>query len=48
MKNKVLITYASRTGFTGISVMMGVWKEGDHRDWKAIQKWSADLKKILV
>ncbi len=31
-----------------ISVLMGVWKEGDHRDWKAIQKWSADLKNILA
>lgn len=30
-----------------ISVMMGVWKEGDHRDWKAIHLWATDLKNIL-
>lgn len=26
-----------------LSVLMGVWKEGDHRDWKAIQTWAASL-----
>jgi menaquinone-dependent protoporphyrinogen IX oxidase len=26
-----------------LSVMMGVWTEGDHRDWKAIQTWAASL-----
>jgi menaquinone-dependent protoporphyrinogen oxidase len=26
-----------------ISVLFGVWKEGDHRDWDAIKVWSADL-----
>ena len=26
-----------------ISVMMGVWKEGDHRDWNAIRAWAASL-----
>ena len=26
-----------------MSVMMGVWKEGDHRDWKAIQSWASTL-----
>ncbi len=31
-----------------LSVMAGVWKEGDHRDWKAIQAWAEDLKPILV
>ncbi len=30
-----------------ISVMMGVWSEGDHRDWDAIRTWSADLKPLL-
>ena len=31
-----------------ISVMMGVWSEGDHRDWAAIRAWAADLKPILM
>jgi menaquinone-dependent protoporphyrinogen oxidase len=30
-----------------ISVAMGVWKEGDHRDWNAIRTWAASLKPVL-
>ena len=26
-----------------LSVLLGVWKEGDHRDWKAIEAWSEEL-----
>lgn len=26
-----------------ISVLAGVWKEGDHRDWDAIQTWAREL-----
>ncbi len=26
-----------------VSVMMGVWSEGDHRDWKAIHAWAMSL-----
>ena len=26
-----------------ISVMTGVWKEGDHRDWEAIRQWADAL-----
>lgn len=26
-----------------ISVWMGVWKTGDHRDWDEIQKWTKEL-----
>ena len=31
-----------------LSVVFGVWSEGDHRDWNAIRAWAADLKPILV
>jgi menaquinone-dependent protoporphyrinogen IX oxidase len=31
-----------------MSVMFGVWKEGDHRDWNAIQAWATDLKANLI
>ena len=31
-----------------ISVMTGVWKEGDHRDWNAIQQWAEGLVPLLV
>jgi menaquinone-dependent protoporphyrinogen oxidase len=31
-----------------LSVLFGVWKEGDHRDWAAIQAWAANLYPLLV
>jgi menaquinone-dependent protoporphyrinogen oxidase len=31
-----------------ISVMFGVWKEGDHRDWNAIRTWAGQLKPVLM
>ncbi|MGB8983946.1 MAG: flavodoxin domain-containing protein [Anaerolineales bacterium] len=31
-----------------ISVLMGVWKAGDHRDWNAIRAWAAELKPLLA
>jgi menaquinone-dependent protoporphyrinogen oxidase len=27
-----------------LSVLFGVWKEGDHRDWDAIQAWAESLR----
>jgi menaquinone-dependent protoporphyrinogen oxidase len=30
-----------------ISVALGVWKEGDHRDWNAIRAWAETLPKAL-
>jgi hypothetical protein len=31
-----------------LSVMAGVWSEGNHRDWDAIRAWAADLPPILA
>ena len=31
-----------------LSVLFGVWKEGDHRDWDAIRKWALELKSLLA
>jgi menaquinone-dependent protoporphyrinogen oxidase len=31
-----------------ISVMAGVWSEGDHRDWNAIRAWSESLRPLLL
>jgi len=31
-----------------LSVLFGVWQEGDHRDWDAIQNWSRELKPLLI
>ncbi len=30
-----------------LSVIFGVWKEGDHRDWQAIQEWATSLGPLL-
>jgi hypothetical protein len=31
-----------------LSVMMGVWSEGDHRDWNAIRAWAESLPPRLL
>lgn len=36
-----------RLGFR-ISVALGVWKEGDHRDWEAIESWAEELSGLLA
>lgn len=30
-----------------LSVLFGVWKEGDHRDWNAIRAWAESLRFLL-
>ncbi|MCC7207558.1 MAG: hypothetical protein IT323_09635 [Anaerolineae bacterium] len=43
---KKIPSIADRLKFR-ISVMTGVWSEGDHRDWNAIRDWAAALKPLL-
>jgi len=31
-----------------LSVLFGVWKEGDHRDWKAIRAWAESIRPLLI
>ena len=31
-----------------VSVLFGVWKEGDHRNWNAIREWAIQLKPHLA
>ncbi len=31
-----------------LSVAMGVWSEGDHRDWEAIRSWAESLRPLLL
>lgn len=31
-----------------MSVALGAWSEGDHRDWNAIRAWATDLRPILT
>ena len=30
-----------------LSVVFGVWLEGDHRDWNAIHAWAESLRPLL-
>jgi menaquinone-dependent protoporphyrinogen oxidase len=37
-----LPSFADRLKFR-LSVLLGVWKEGDHRDWDAIRAWARQI-----
>jgi len=39
-------SFSNRLKFR-LSVLFGVWKEGDHRDWNAIRDWAASLSPLL-
>lgn len=41
-----LSSFGDRLKFR-LSVLLGVWKEGDHRDWKEIHMWGESLVKAL-
>jgi menaquinone-dependent protoporphyrinogen oxidase len=40
-------SFADRVKFR-LSVLFGVWSEGDHRDWDAIREWAAGLRSLLL
>lgn len=40
-------TFGDRLKFR-LSVLLGVWKEGDHRDWDAIRQWAESLPPLLL
>ena len=40
-------TWRQRLGFR-LSVLLGVWREGDHRDWDAIRVWADELPAKLL
>jgi menaquinone-dependent protoporphyrinogen oxidase len=31
-----------------LSVLFGVWSEGDHRDWNAIRAWASSIRPLLL
>lgn len=31
-----------------LSVLLGIWSEGDHRDWEAIRAWAESLRPLLL
>jgi menaquinone-dependent protoporphyrinogen oxidase len=39
--------FRARLGFR-LSVLFGVWSEGDHRDWHAIRAWAYSLPSLLL
>ena len=39
-------SFSNRLKFR-LSVMFGVWQEGDHRDWNAIREWATSLDPLL-
>jgi menaquinone-dependent protoporphyrinogen IX oxidase len=41
-----LPSFSDRLKFR-LSVLFGVWKEGDHRDWNAIRAWAESLSSLL-
>ena len=40
-------SFSARLKFR-VSVLFGVWQEGDHRDWNAIREWAARLRPVLL
>jgi menaquinone-dependent protoporphyrinogen oxidase len=44
---KKIPSFSDRLKFR-FSVLFGVWKEGDHRDWQAIRQWAESLPGLLV
>jgi menaquinone-dependent protoporphyrinogen oxidase len=44
---KKIPSFSDRLKFR-LSVIFGVWSEGDHRDWNAIRKWANGLHERLL
>lgn len=47
LDTKTIRSFGDRLKFR-LSVMMGVWSEGDHRDWNAIRAWATSLRPLLL
>jgi menaquinone-dependent protoporphyrinogen oxidase len=47
LDTKTIHSFGDRLKFR-LSVAMGVWSEGDHRDWNAIRAWATSLRPLLV
>jgi menaquinone-dependent protoporphyrinogen oxidase len=41
-----ITSFSDRIKFR-LSVMFGVWKEGDHRDWNAVTNWAKSLVPLI-
>ena len=47
LDTSIVPSFGDRLKFR-LSVMMGVWSEGDHRDWNAIRAWGESLRPLLL
>jgi menaquinone-dependent protoporphyrinogen oxidase len=47
LETRKIKSFGDRIKFR-LSVMMGVWSEGDHRDWDAIRTWAEGLRPLLL
>jgi menaquinone-dependent protoporphyrinogen oxidase len=46
LKINKIPSFSDRLKFR-LSVVFGVWSEGDHRDWNAINEWASELRSNL-
>lgn len=44
---KKVPSFADRLKFR-LSVLFGVWSEGDHRDWEAVREWADSILPLLL
>ena len=44
---KKVPSFSDRLKFR-LSVIFGVWSEGDHRDWEAIRNWAESIRPLLL
>ena len=42
-----LPSWRAKVNFS-VSVRLGVWSEGDHRDWDAIRAWAKELRLLFA
>ncbi len=47
LDTRKIASFGDRLKFR-ISVAMGVWSEGDHRDWNVIRAWADDIRPLLL
>jgi len=42
-----LPSWRAKVNFS-VSVRLGVWSEGDHRDWDAVRAWAEELRGLFA
>ncbi len=47
LDTKTIPSFGDKIKFR-LSIAMGVWSEGDHRDWNAVRTWANNLRPLLL